>query len=259
MLPSALPAEVREALGKYVYALEDPRDGILFYVGRGVGDRVLAHSHAALTTDETGAKLDRIRAIHGAGLEPKVHILRSRLGGRSAAADIEATVIDVLLRWKVRLTNLVRGAGTECGIRTLDSILIDHAAEPLRTDRAAILVNINRTWSEDMMGEALWDAARKWWLCRPEWRSPPPTLMLAEASGITRGAWTIGNPPRRQVVRWADLDERRRLFWDSEAAFEPFEACIFDGVPDADWGGLVGRHTRDLPRAYGAAFRYLNC
>lgn len=260
MLPASLGAEIHAALGEYVYALEDPRDCALFYVGRGVGDRVLAHAHAALTTGEAGAKLDRIRAIREAGLEPKAYILRRQVGRRASAAEIEAAIIDVLLRWKVPLTNLIRGAGTECGVRTLDAIIEERRALPLATTRAAILVNIGRTWFEGIGPDELWDAARKWWQCRPEGRVAAPTaLLLAEAQGIVRGAWEVTLPPRRQQVGWDDLDDRRRAFLGQAETFEPFEACCFEGEPDPEWPHLVGRHTRDLPRSYGAAFRYLNC
>jgi hypothetical protein len=34
----------REQLGHYVYALRNPIDKTIFYVGKGKGDRVLAHA-----------------------------------------------------------------------------------------------------------------------------------------------------------------------------------------------------------------------
>jgi len=214
-----------------------------------------------LVSEEPGAKLERIRAIHTAGFSPRAYILRRRLGTHSTAAEVEAAIIDVLLRWKVPLTNLVRGAGVENGIRLLDGIVADHRALPLSTTRATVLVNIGRTWSEGMALDDLWDAARKWWQCRPANRNPAPNLLLAEAQGIVRGAWTIASPPHRLRVTWEDLDDRRRTFLGPQDEFRPFEACCFDGEPDAEWAILVGRHTRYpvLPRAYGSAFRYLNC
>ena len=261
-MSQSLGAAVHAFLGEYVYALEDPRDGVLFYVGRGSGDRVLRHARDALAFDEkqeTTAKLHRIREILDAGLVPKAYVLRRQLGTRGATSEIEATVIDVLLHWKVPLTNLIRGHGTECGIRTLESICLDCDAEPLDTNRPAIVVNIGRTWFEGMSMEELWDAARKWWLCRPEQRKPQPNLLLAVAQGIIRGAWTVDLPPSWQIIHWSDLDERRRMLWSSEAEFEPFGACSFDGGRDWEWDKLVGRHTRHLPRSYGREFRYLNC
>lgn len=38
----------REKLGHYVYALRSPLDGALFYVGKGLDDRVLAHANGVI-------------------------------------------------------------------------------------------------------------------------------------------------------------------------------------------------------------------
>lgn len=260
MLPAALGAEIEEALGAYIYALEDPRSGRVFYVGRGARDRVLHHARDSLDEALPGAKLDLIRDIRRQGLEPRAWILRCRIGSRTGAAEMEALAIDILSRWHARLLNEVRGAGVEDGIRSLDGLVADYTAKPLETTRAAILVNIGRTWIEGMSDEELWDAARKWWICRPQDRTSPPRLLLAEAGNIVRGAWSITGV-RRHAVAWADLDERRRAFLGPEEAFEPFTASCFDGHRDTEWNILVGRHTRPsaLPRSYGSAFRYLNC
>lgn len=260
MQPASLGTELCEALGEYVYALEDPRSGKVFYVGRGVRDRVVHHAWDAISTDDPGAKLDRIREIQRAGLQPRAWILRRRVGRRASAAEMEALAIDLLARWHDPLLNQRREI-TEDGIRTLAGLIADHEAKPLDTARAAIVVNTGRTWFEGISDDELWDAARKWWACRPEHRTTAPRLLLAEAGNIVRGAWTVSLPVARHVVTWIDLDDRRRAFLGGEAAFEPFTACCFDGERDADWDALVGRHTRPpvLPRSYGSAFRYLNC
>ena len=47
---------VKEALNYYVYALVDPRDHRIFYIGKGKGDRIFQHAGDSLVNPfkETG-------------------------------------------------------------------------------------------------------------------------------------------------------------------------------------------------------------
>ena len=58
---------VIEALQYYVYCLVDPRDKKIFYIGKGVGNRVFNHAADALDENNESLKLDTIREIHSAG------------------------------------------------------------------------------------------------------------------------------------------------------------------------------------------------
>jgi len=116
---SFLPG-VSEKLGYYVYALRDPlEDGCIFYVGKGVGDRVYAHARHAKRVDppKTSAqlKLTRIHKIHAAGLDVGVELVRHNLKDEAEAFEVEAAVIDVLKIAGIELANLVAGQGTERG------------------------------------------------------------------------------------------------------------------------------------------------
>ena len=93
----ALPPEVAERIGPfYVYALVDPRDNAVFYVGKGTGQRLLSHGREALLKADSGPRSDkvaRIREIRRSGGEPRIDIVRHGID-EAEAFLIEAALID---------------------------------------------------------------------------------------------------------------------------------------------------------------------
>jgi len=115
----------------YVYELIDPRTKNTFYVGKGKGDRVRAHVKNALKNydgvdytgkdsngkveDDVSTKMAVIREIHDQGLEVEALIIRDGLNEQTAY-EVEAAFIDKT----PGLTNLIRGQGTERGIKIVN-------------------------------------------------------------------------------------------------------------------------------------------
>jgi hypothetical protein len=90
----------------YVYHLIDPRDGSVFYVGKGQGRRSSQHARDAKAGRIGNVeKHARITAIHAAGLEVKEHITSRHETERQAYAAERAEIE----RLRAGLTNVVSG------------------------------------------------------------------------------------------------------------------------------------------------------
>ena len=88
-----------ERLGRYVYALQDPRDGKVFYVGQGQGNRVfdhLAEAQNALGSDRNvSSKVIRILDIWKNGEDVLWNIIAHGVPDESIDY-VESSVIDAL-------------------------------------------------------------------------------------------------------------------------------------------------------------------
>src|SRR5262245_6652747 len=83
-----LPAGVAERLGYYVYLYVDPRSNKPFYVGKGKGQRVLAH----LSASGESRKAQVIAELKALGLQPRLEILAHALPSEETALRIEAAI-----------------------------------------------------------------------------------------------------------------------------------------------------------------------
>lgn len=114
---------IAEHLRHYVYALIDPRDDSIFYVGKGAGERYNHHAWEEEIWDEDRddratqrRKLARIREIRQAGAKPRIDVIRHGVDEPTALL-IEAALIDCL-----DLCNHVHGFGVETSRATLDEL-----------------------------------------------------------------------------------------------------------------------------------------
>ncbi len=173
-----LGPQVHRALQYYVYLYVDPSTNTPFYVGKGTGDRLLAH-HGVEGSCDKGSKLDELRAL---GVQPRIVVVRHGMT-ESEALAVEAVLIDHI--GLSNLTNQVAGHGTNTlGRMSLEQVRSRYAAEKIEIfDVPVVLFRLNRSFRYSMAGD---DA------------SPDDRLELYEA---TRGTWKIG--ASRNEMRYA--------------------------------------------------------
>lgn len=153
-----IPPFVGERLGFYVYLYVDPCTNEPFYVGKGQGQRALAH----LGDISESAKVARIKEIRAAGLAPRIDILVHGLPSEETALRIEAAVIDTL--GPDKLTNVVRGWETgEVGRMPLTELVALYGAHPVQVTHPSLLIRINRLYRYPMSPAELYDATRSCW------------------------------------------------------------------------------------------------
>lgn len=162
-LDAGTVSQVAERLGNYVYILVDPRDSRPFYVGKGVGLRMMSHGLEALDAngDTDGMKVKRINEIRAAGREHEIWIVRYGLT-RSEYTAVEAAVIDTLgsfpivasatpyrpLELRQELTNMRREDAKGKGMILLDRLVDEIAAPPLTTSTPLLMITLG-AWNDE--------------------------------------------------------------------------------------------------------------
>ena len=192
-LTSKIPDEVFVRLGHYVYKLIDPRDGKIFYIGKGSGDRVLAHirEEDGLDNNESeillSPKLGIIRAIKADGLTPIHVIIRHGLDSESAHL-----IESVLIQETPGLTNLVAGHGTELyGSATLDQLVMRYFAPTMEIKEGERVIAINISASKD--DRSVYEAVRFAWVVNKS-RAERADYVLAVTDGICLGVFVADSP-----------------------------------------------------------------
>jgi len=197
----SFPEEVARQLKTYVYRLIDPRNGETFYIGKGQGNRVFSHIHAAkdLEGDELGNKLRRIRDIQLAGFDV-AHVIHRHGMDEKTAFEVEAALIDAY----PGLTNTIDGAGSsDYGSMHAKEIIRRYSAEPAVFQHKALLISVNRTATET----SLYESTRFSWKISKS-KAKQAEVVLPTVRGLIVGAFiaedwvdaTAENFPGREDV-----------------------------------------------------------
>ena len=144
---------VKEALGYYVYALVDPRDNKIFYVGKGKGDRVFQHAEEKNQSLKLGKPVTCC-------------ILRHKLT-EETACTVESTLGNLLINKDFDyedklLTNIE-------GIMTTDerNKLYDCSKIKPRKGEKLLLVSLNKSYPKD--AEGVYKRANNYERTRKHW------------------------------------------------------------------------------------------
>lgn len=159
-----------QKLGYYLYALIDPRDNSIFYIGKGYGNRVFEHEHEKGGNEK---KHKRINDIISSGFEVKkviiLHGICDDNDSEKIAYTTEAALINMVnYICPNELTNSVSGHHAFEGAMTVEKIEKIYGAEALDVDDIkkedkVLTVKINALFDYSINQERLMDAVRGHW------------------------------------------------------------------------------------------------
>jgi hypothetical protein len=252
--PKRFPSLVAEKLGYYVYALKDPRDGEVFYIGKGKNDRVFSHMAAAAKTGHRwdgipNPKLERIYEIQDRGNEVAVEIMRHGLTEREAL-EVEAALID-FYGLNDLLGNLVNGHGKERGRMSAEDVIALYGARRApKFPKAlkAVLLKIPVLWYPSMPPSELYKATRGDWVAAGP-RIKNVEYAFAVNRGVIREAYKVHD--------WHLSPSAKTSTKRGSSRYE-FDGTVVDDDPD-----ITRFRNKDVSHLYkpGAAnpLRYVNC
>ncbi len=218
-------AAVIEKIGYYIYCLVDPRNNNIFYVGKGLGNRVFQHAKGALSGKITNSdKIDTINQIHQAGYEPLYYILRHNIKEEKQALEYEALAIDLLSIVKPNqqpLTNIQGGTySSEKGLMTLSELKHLYDPQELKTDLPIVLITINKNYhklkqqiksgeiNESQLEQEIYERTRGYW--KTGLRREKAKYAVAVYRGWTLAAYEISHwveAPIERQRRWGFIGE----------------------------------------------------
>lgn len=215
--PNPLSPRVVENLGLYVYALRDPRNQSIFYVGVGRGNKIYSHDWDALgeagTLDSESvgepdrdearrAWIQRIRDIYAAGHSVDHIVLRHRIENAHDATAEAREAVHVVTD---ALRLLERGTG--------NPILTNLAGEPVDLERRAMsveelavqysalpapelpvpgaLVRVPAAAHRSLSAEDLYEASRGPWPAGAAARNVPDLPVIVFADNIVRAVYRV--------------------------------------------------------------------
>lgn len=181
-------------LGYYVYALVNPLTRKIFYIGKGIGNRVFAHKQEVLEnkTNIDSIKKNEIKDILEKKLDVQHFIIRHGLTEKEAFL-VEATLIDYHNFNLNKLANEVSGHKSGFyGIKTSDELIRQYNAPKLeQLFHNVIIININKRYATaKSSNQSIYDATKESWVISEE-RLAGIEYALAEYQGIIIGVYKI--------------------------------------------------------------------
>jgi hypothetical protein len=190
----------KERLGKYVYALRDPRNGNIFYVGQGINDRVFEHFNEAdnclnssIPFRQMSSKVIRILDIWNNNEDVEWVILAHNLPteNNNVADLIESAIFDGLSESQNGET--LNEVSPPNSSRLLPDDLEAMAAEFVNPATAYSNVFIFPIQNALTRGVNPYNATRTTWAVHANYQALNPAYAVGLKNSISKGSFEIGS------------------------------------------------------------------
>ena len=178
--------KVKQKLGYYVYALADPRDNKIFYIGKGINNRIFQHEEKL----DNSNKSNRIKEILSSGNKIKKLIISYGLSEKEAFVAESALINIMNYIDSQSLTNVVSGHHTAPVITAEDFEKI-YGAEILSKEdifHNLLIVKINSLYKYDMSDSQVMECARGHWIIDTK-RAENCDYLIAVNHGLIVGVY----------------------------------------------------------------------
>jgi hypothetical protein len=248
-----LTAYVEERLGYYVYALRNPIDKKVFYVGKGVGSRVLAHANGVIDAEDVPEtmKIQTIKSIHEAGESVESFIIQHGLASDNHAFQTESAVYGVLKLLEEQpghnlfsLTNIIQPPTFEDqGLMSVNDVLALYGepADGMLIPHNSIFVKPAQLWRKGMPSEELWEYTRGWWKMS-ETRIRDVRYVFSVPNFVIRAVWEVQASDWREQGRgdrgWDDILNQRAKGGGKKPRLG-FDSCV--DVSESKFSQLINK------------------
>ena len=232
---------VIDMIGYYRYLLKDPRNGQIFYVGKGNGNRVFNHAIDAIANPEETDKLTRIRIIRDGGREVQYEILRHGLT-ENEAIQVEAAIIDYM--GVPALTNKYLGHdSTTQGRMTIPEIISMYNPQPVIIQESVLLITPRKLYERNMSEGELYEITRGNWVVGD--RRNKAKYAFALRNGVVLQVYNIDRWFR---VKARSLEQKHQNRWR------------FEGEIANDMKNYVGKSVASyITLGSRNPLKYINC
>ncbi len=202
--------EAIDNLKYYVYKLIDPRDGKVFYIGKGKGNRVFSHINLSeryeSKDEEISDKISLIREIKNDGLDVIAVIHRHGINDEYTAYQVEAALIDEYNN----LTNIQSGHNSnDYGPINVNQVESIYGLEKLKVDDIdksdkLLLIKIREEYIKNNDNDIYRTVRYAWSLSKN--RVNDIKMVAAVVNGVIKKVY--------RVDRWYYVPERDRYAFE---------------------------------------------
>jgi hypothetical protein len=181
-------------LGDYVYALKNPIDGKIFYVGVGVENRIFQHFNEADEVvngnQKTSKKTATIIEIWQSGLDVEWFIVAHSLPDRSYAFKIEAALIDAF-REIPNINEISNDQGGHHSTKLLPDDLLSLSAPLVNPDTAYASVFLFSIQNAFQNRGNVYDATRAYWKVSEKYKKESNSIAVGIVNNISKTSYKI--------------------------------------------------------------------